>query len=140
MTDIAANGDNVVVITLDAGNADFPAILADYHIPVMPANDDGSMNWQDYVGCGAYKLDAFEPGVRAALSRHENHWTDAVGHVDTVELLSIVDQNARTAALVSGDIHAIDRVDLKTANLLALKPGVNLVAATGTLHLSLIHI
>lgn len=136
VTDITADGDSTVVITLEAGNADFPAILADYHIPVMPGNEDGTMNWQDHVGCGTYKLDAFEPGVSASLSRHENHWTDEVGHVDTIELLSIIDQNARTAALVSGDVHAIDRVDLKTANLLGQRPGVSLISKTGTLHYS----
>ena len=137
VTDISTDGNHTVIVKLNAGNADFPAILSDYHLAVMPANEDGTMNWQDLVGCGAYKIDEYEAGVRTALSRHENHWSDEVGHVDTVELLSIVDQNARTAAFVSGDIHAIDRVDLKTAGLLDQKPGVNLVTATGTLHYSL---
>ncbi len=137
VTDLRADGKNVVVVELDAGNADFPFIMTDYHLPVMPANEDGSMNWQDLVGCGAYKIDNYDAGVSTALSRHANHWSDDVGHVDTVELLSIIDQNARTAAIVSGDVHVIDRVDLKTAALMGRKPGVNLVTATGTLHYSL---
>jgi len=101
---------------------------------IMPANDDGTMNWQDHIGCGAYRIDSFQPGVRTALTRHRNHWTDDVGHVDTVELLSIIDQNARTTALISGDVHAIDRIDLKTASKLGERPGVNLVTVAGTLH------
>lgn len=137
VTDIKADGKNTVVIELESGNADFPFILTDYHLPVMPANGDGSMNWQDYIGCGAYKIDSHQPGIQTALSRHGNHWTDAVGHVDTIEMLSIIDQNARTTALVSGDVHIIDRVDLKTASLLGRKSGVNLVTTTGTLHYSL---
>lgn len=136
VTDIKADGKNTIVIELESGNADFPFIMTDYHLPVMPANEDGSMNWQDHVGCGAYKIDNHQPGIRTSLSRHGNHWTDDVGHVDSVELLAIIDQNARTTALVSGDVHAIDRVDLKTAALLGRKPGVNLVTATGTLHYS----
>ncbi|MFK7939409.1 MAG: ABC transporter substrate-binding protein [Roseovarius sp.] len=135
--DLKADGDLIVVIELDAGNADFPFIMTDYHLPVMPANEDGTMNWQDLVGCGAYKIDSYNAGVSTTLSRHANHWTDAVGHVDTIEVLSIIDQNARTSAIVSGDVHAIDRVDLKTADLMGRKPGVNLVTATGTLHYSL---
>ena len=35
---LKADGSNVVV-TLDAGNADFPFILSDYHLPIMPAAD-----------------------------------------------------------------------------------------------------
>ena len=111
--------------------------MTDYHLPIMPANDDGTMNWQDLVGAGAYKIDKYDAGVSTALSRHGNHWSDAVGHLDTVEVLSIIDTNARTAAMASGDVQAIDRVDLKTAELMGRKPGVNLVTATGTLHYSL---
>ena len=132
-----ADGDNILVVELEAGNADFPFIMTDYHLPVMPSNEDGTMNWQDLVGCGAYKIDNYNAGVSTSLSRHGNHWSDDVGHVDTVEVLSIIDQNARTSAIVSGDVHAIDRVDLKTAELMGRNPGVNLVTTTGTLHYSL---
>lgn len=135
--DMKADGDNVVVIELEAGNADFPFIMTDYHLPVMPANEDGTMNWQDLIGAGAYKIDKYDAGVSTALSRHANHWSQDVGHLDTVEVLSIIDTNARTAAMASGDVQAIDRVDLKTAQLMGRKPGVNLVTATGTLHYSL---
>ena len=68
--DIKADGKNVFVIELDSGNADFPFIMTDYHLPVMPATDDGSMNWQDHVGCGAYKIENHQPGIQTALSRH----------------------------------------------------------------------
>ena len=136
VTDMKADGDTVVVFELEAGNADFPFILSDYHLAIMPANDDGTMNWQDHVGCGSYKVDSFQPGISTNMSRHANHWTDEVAHFDAVEMLAIIDQNARTSALVSGDVHLIDRVDLKTAGLLGRKPGVNLKTATGTLHYS----
>ncbi|WP_299850349.1 ABC transporter substrate-binding protein [uncultured Roseovarius sp.] len=136
VTKMNADGKNTVVFELEAGNADFPFILTDYHLPVMPANDDGTMNWQDHVGCGAYKLDGYQAGITSRLSRHANHWSDEVAHFDTIEVLAIIDQNARTTALVSGDVHAIDRVDLKTAALMGRKPGVNLKTATGTLHYS----
>ena len=136
VAEMKADGDTTVVFELEAGNADFPFILSDYHLAIMPANEDGTMNWKDHVGCGSYKVDGFQPGISATLSRHANHWTDEVAHFDTVEMLAIIDQNARTTALVSGDVHVIDRVDLKTAALLGRKPGVNLMTATGTLHYS----
>ena len=136
ITDMRADGDTVLEVVLEAGNADFPFILSDYHLAVMPANEDGTMNWQDHVGCGSYRMNNWAPGISANMSRHANHWTDDVAHFDTVEILAIIDQNARTSALVSGDVDVIDRVDLKTAELLGRKPGVNLKTATGTLHYS----
>ncbi len=136
VADMKADGDTTVVFELEAGNADFPFILSDYHLAIMPANEDGTMNWKDHIGCGSYKVDSFQPGINSTLSRHANHWTDEVAHFDTIEMLAIIDQNARTTALVSGDVHVIDRVDLKTAALLGRKPGVNLKTATGTLHYS----
>ncbi len=133
ITDVRADGSDTVVFDLEAGNADFPFIVTDYHIPIQPAKD-GKMDWQSGIGCGAYKLDVFNPGVGAELSRHANHWTDDVGHFDQVQMLSLVDPNARTAALVSGDVNAIDRVDLKTAGLLGRKPNVNIHSVAGTQH------
>jgi peptide/nickel transport system substrate-binding protein len=130
-----ADGDHVVVFELEAGNADFPFILTDYHLAIMPAQD-GEMDWRSLVGCGAYRLDRFDAGNVSQLTRHANHWTDAVGHVAEVELLSVVDLNSRTAAVISGDVHAIDRVDLKTASRLGRNPGVNVRSVTGTLHYS----
>jgi len=134
ITDVKADGDTVVV-ALEAGNADFPAIMTDYHIPVQPAKD-GKMDWQSGIGCGAYKLTHYDPGVLAEFERHANHWTDEVGHFDSAQILSLTDPNARTAALVSGDVDAIDRVDLKTAGLLGRKPGLNIHSVAGTKHYS----
>ena len=35
--DIKAVGKSTVIFTLDGGNADFPYLTSDYHIPIMPA-------------------------------------------------------------------------------------------------------
>lgn len=130
VTDIKADGDNVVV-TLDAGNADFPFIVHDYHIPVMQANSDGTMDWESEIGCGAYKIDHYDTGVSVEVSKHGNHWDDSVGHLEQAQMLVLHDPNARTSALVSGDC---DGIDLKTAGLLGRKPGVNLHKVDGTQH------
>ena len=132
VTDVKADGDNVV-ISLNAGNADFPYIVTDYHIPVQPAKGD-KMGWEEGIGCGPYKMTHFDPGVSAEFQRHANHWNDSVAHFDSVRMLVLTDPNARTAALVSGDCDAIDRVDLKTAGLLGRKPGVNVHSTSGTKH------
>jgi len=132
VTDVKADG-NTVVISLEAGNADFPYIVTDYHIPIMPAKGE-KMDWESGIGCGTYKMTNFDPGVSAEFVRHANHWTDAVGHFDSAQIVALTDPNARTAALVSGDVDAVDRVDLKTAGLLGRKPGLSVNSTSGTKH------
>ncbi|WP_135501845.1 ABC transporter substrate-binding protein [Roseovarius aestuariivivens] len=131
--EITTEGTDTVIFTLDAGNADFPFILSDFHLVICPANDDG-IDWQSGNGCGSYVMTSFKPGVTAEFERHENHWRDDVAWVDSCEMLSVVDQNARTTALVSGDVDAIDRVDLKAASLLGRRPGVEVESISGTQH------
>ena len=54
-----------MVFKLSGGNADFPYIASDYHIPIMPAKDDGTVDWQSGIRTGPYVLEKWEPGVRA---------------------------------------------------------------------------
>ena len=131
--EITTEGGDTVVFTLNGGNADFPFILSDYHLAICPASGDG-IDWKSGNGCGAYKLKNFTPGVSSEFERDPNHWRDDVGWFDSVEMLAIVDQNARTTALVSGDVHAIDRVDLKAAGLLARNESVEIQSVAGTQH------
>ena len=99
--DITADGDTVV-FKLEGGNADFPFILSDYHL-IIPPSKDGESDWKSGDGCGPYKLVEFSPGVVARFAKNPDHWdADNRGWFDEVEMLAIVDQNARTTALVSG--------------------------------------
>ncbi|SLN56114.1 Periplasmic dipeptide transport protein precursor [Roseovarius albus] len=132
VTDIQADGDNIVFI-LDNGNADFPAVLSDYHIPVQPAVD-GKMDWKSGVGCGPYRLEHLEPGVSAQLKRYENHWNDLEGFVDEWEILALLDTNARMTAVLTGDVDVADKVDVKTAGRLAGAPGLTLHNIAGNQH------
>jgi peptide/nickel transport system substrate-binding protein len=136
IVDIKADGKNALVFTLDKPYADFPFILADIHITMMPAKGDG-VDWQSGVGTGAYMLDKFEPGVRLALKRFPNHWNGDRGHFDRVEIISIHDLSARSNALVTGKVDLIDRPDLKTVHLLAKKPGIRVDEVTGLGHFSI---
>ena len=72
IADIKADGDNVV-FTLSGGNADFPYIASDYHIPIMPANADGSADWKSNVRTGPFSFVSWDPGVRAKLKRNPNY-------------------------------------------------------------------
>ena len=133
ITEIRADGPDTVVFELDGGNADFPYTLTDYHLPILPAKDD-SIDWRSGVGCGAYKLLEYEPGVLARLERNPDFWRDDRGWFAEIEMLSLVDTNARTSALTSGSVDAIDRPDLKTVGMLARRPGIEIASVAGPQH------
>lgn len=132
ITDMKVDGQNLV-ISLESGNADFPFILSDYHLTIHPAKDD-SIDWQSGDGVGSYILKDVNFGVGITLERNPNHWRDDVAFFDSIEMLALVDQNARTTALVSGDVDVVDRVDLKTVGLLERNPNLNIHSVAGTQH------
>ena len=126
VADVTADG-NVVVVKLKGPNADFPFLMTDYHMNVVPA-PDGKADLVNGIGTGIYKVTEFEPGVRVAMDRHANSWqADQFGFVDSAEILGVPDPNARQSALVTGDVHAINKPDLKTIKLLARRPNVEIV-------------
>ena len=131
IAELKADGDTVV-FALKAGNADFPYILSDYHLPVMPAAADGSADWESGIRTGAYQLAEYVPGVRTAMKRNPNYFGTA--WFDEVEVLSILDPAARTNALTSGEVDYIDRVDLKTLQFLQQNLDVEIDQVSGYGH------
>ncbi len=133
IVDLKADGNDTVVFSLASGNADFPYLMADYHLLIMP-EVDGKADWKNYVGTGGYVLDGFEAGVRTKLKRNPNYWKDGRAHFDEVELLVIADVAARQNAVATGEVDVISRCDLKTVHLLGRRPGVRVEEETGFLH------
>ncbi|MCH7794611.1 MAG: ABC transporter substrate-binding protein, partial [Proteobacteria bacterium] len=133
ITDIKAEGKDTVVITLEGGSADFPFIISDYHLAILPAKD-GVIEWQSGDGTGGYVLENFEPGVRASFKRFPNYWKEGAAHFDSSELLSIADVAARTNALITGEIDVMDRVDIKTLHLLKRNKKIRIDETTGYAH------
>ncbi|MCH8000057.1 MAG: ABC transporter substrate-binding protein [Proteobacteria bacterium] len=133
IVDIKADGKNTVVMTLEAGNADFPFIVSDYHLAMMPAKDDG-VEWQSGVGTGGYVLQKYDAGVRTSLKRNPNYWKEGKANFDEIEALSIKDTAARTNALTTGEIDLGDRVDIKTVHLLKRRKGIKVEETSGTAH------
>ncbi len=133
IVEIKADGKDTVVFSLREGNADWPYIVSDYHIAIMPAKD-GGVDWQSGVGTGGYVLENFEPGVSASARRNPNYWKQGRAHFDAVEVLAIIDVAARTNALTTGEIDVMDRVELKTAHLLERNKDVRIEETSGTAH------
>ena len=133
ISEMRADGKHTVIFDLEAGNADFPYIVSDYHLPIMPTKD-GKPDWQSGIGAGSYKIKKFDPGVRLDLVKNADHWDSGRGHFDAIEMITIIDAAARTNALLTGAVDAIDRVDLKTVHLLKRRPGVKVHSIAGTQH------
>lgn len=131
VTEVKADGDNVV-FALSGANADFPYIVSDYHIPVMPAKADGSADWQSGVRTGPYIMDKWEPGVRGTAKRNPSYHRDT--WFDDVSFTVIADVAARTQALTSGEVDYIDRCDLKTLKKLKKNKKLEIDEVTGFGH------
>jgi peptide/nickel transport system substrate-binding protein len=130
--DVQTDGKDMVVFTLDGGNADFPFILSDYQLPIFP---DGTTDIaKNGIGTGGYKLVSFEPGVRALTKRNSNYWKEGRAHFDEVETIAITDTSARTNALRTGQIDYMNQCELKTVHLLKRSSGFQIIRVTGTRH------
>jgi len=127
--EIKALNANQVGITLESGNADFPVILGDYHLVVVPKD---FTDWQKPIGTGGYTLETFEPGVRLVFKNRGDYWKEGRANFDTVEIRNIQDVAARTAALQSGEIHGANRLDARTVKLLMKDKNLNVVRTKGT--------
>ncbi len=133
VTDIKVDGNNVVFVLSD-GNADFPYIMTDYHLGIMPSKDGALVDPTSGIGSGGYMVENFDPGVKTLLKRNPNFYNDNAAHFESIESLAIKDVAARTNALTTGEIHAMDRCDLKTVHLLKRNGNITVHQSTGTQH------
>jgi len=135
LVDVRVREAGVVEFELSAGNLDFPYVLADYHLVILPSQD-GIADWRSGVGAGAYQLKSFEPGVRMQMTRNPNYWKEGRAHFDGAQIIGITDGAARTNALMSGAVDVINNVDFKTISLLSRNPNLVIEQTEGAFHYS----
>ncbi len=122
---------------LAAPNADFPFLLSDYHLCIYPA-DHIAEAMEHGIGTGLYKVIRFEAGKRAMLGRVAGHYKDGKeGWFDAVELLAIHDPIKRSRALATGQVDAIDQIDLGQEAALRQNPKLALTQVAGNRHVGL---
>jgi peptide/nickel transport system substrate-binding protein len=131
ITDIKADGPETIIFTLNGGSADFPYLVSDYHLPIMPAKDGGGLDWAAGIGTGPFILEHFDPGVSAKMKRFPNYHKPGLPYFDEVLFQNIADTSARTNALLTGEIDYMSGVELKTQNLLQRKPDIEISQVTG---------
>ncbi len=129
ISSVKASGKEVIVTLTDA-DADFPYLMADYHLVIQPngGRDDPNAG----ISAGPYKVTVNEPGVRHGGERFANYWGgDKLGHADQVEIIVINDATARLAALQGGQVQLINRVEPKVVDLVKRVAGVSIEATSG---------
>lgn len=131
--DIKTDGKYGVIFHLNSGNADFPFILADYHMTIQPAGTTGP-EFEKGMGTGGYILQSHKPGVSALVRRNPNYWKKNRAHFDEVEFIAINDQNSRTSALKSGAIDVMNRCAPKTLHLFKKDQKVEILQLSSTKH------
>jgi peptide/nickel transport system substrate-binding protein len=123
-----------VELTLSSGNADLPYLLSDYHILMFPATDTEEAIAKG-IGTGPYRVVSFDPGVRTLVKRvDDHHLADRGGYFDEIEALAINDDAARTNALITGQVDAINDIDKKTIPLAKANPKVVILETMGNQH------
>jgi peptide/nickel transport system substrate-binding protein len=134
--DIKTDGKNTVVFTLKGSNADFPFIMSDPHITIVPAATRCA-DWGKGIGTGGYTLISYEPGYNALTKRNPNYWKEGRAHFDEVETIGIADVTERIVALHRGQIDAMNRFELRLNHLLPRARGIQIINVTGTKHYSM---
>jgi peptide/nickel transport system substrate-binding protein len=129
VTALKAVGDTVVV-ALAHPDADFPYLMADYHLVIQPngGRDDPNAG----ISAGPYKVSFFEPGIRCGGERFGGFWdTDNMGFAEQVEIVVINDDTARVAALRSNQVHMINRIAPRIVNFVKQIPDVRIESVGG---------
>jgi len=90
VVDIKADGEYTIIMELNQGFADLPWVMADYHLAMLPAKEDGTLDWESGIGAGPYKLVEHAPGIGSELVRHDG-WHREGAYFDSVEFIVLND-------------------------------------------------
>lgn len=126
MTGFKAVDPLTVEIDLATPNADLPTILAMHHFMIVA---DGTTDFSNANGTGAFVREVFEPGVRSIGLKNKNYWKRGP-NVDSFEFFAISEDNARVNALLSGDIHLAASINPRSMRLIDSQTGFVLSQST----------
>ncbi|QJR10189.1 Heme-binding protein A [Usitatibacter rugosus] len=84
---IEKTGPFKVRMHLDAPNSEFPYILGEYQLMVMPAEPIATIGLSG-IGTGPFKIVELDPKRRLIMERHEAYWRKGMPYVDRLEVVS----------------------------------------------------
>ena len=131
ITELKKDGKHRVIFTLESGSADFPYILAEVNLMVVPS---GTTDFNKGNGTGPFILKQWEPGVRAFATRNPNYFKEGLPYFDEIETLALQDVVSRTNAVMTGQADVMARPDLKTVDFLKKGGKVQVIDVPGYAH------
>ncbi|SDL22556.1 ABC transporter substrate-binding protein [Tessaracoccus oleiagri] len=111
---LRASDPTTLVIELDAPHSDLPSLLSAYQCYVIP-EDSGADIARSGVGTGPFRLDSFRPGGRGRVLAYEDHFAGRPT-LDEIEFYSVQDTQARTNALIAGQVDLLSQTNLDFAS------------------------
>jgi peptide/nickel transport system substrate-binding protein len=63
------------------------------------------------VGTGPFMFKSFTPGARSEFIRNPNYWVSGQPYLDELHIIDFADNTSRTAAMLSGQIQALDGLE-----------------------------
>ncbi|MBL8672729.1 MAG: hypothetical protein JNK11_18870 [Alphaproteobacteria bacterium] len=127
---IEVTGKHALRFHLDAGNAEFPYVLAEYDNVVMPADE-----WEKIgltgIGTGPFKIASADPQRRMVLERNESYWRKGQPFLDRLE---IVNREGQMESAINGfrarQFDAVLNIDPRLVRQLQSEPETDVVPAT----------
>lgn len=124
-------GKYTLRFNLDAGNAEFPYVLAEYDNVVMPADN----NWEKIgltgIGTGPFRIVSADPQRRMILERNENYWRSGQPWLDRLE---VVNREGQMESAINGfrarQFDAVLNIDPRLVRQLQSEPETDIVPAS----------
>jgi peptide/nickel transport system substrate-binding protein len=115
--------DLTVVLNLKSGHADFPLLLVDYRVRMIP---EGSLDTieENPIGTGPFKLEKFDFDGTTVFVANDDYWRGPPG-LAAIEAAAVADIEARVQALLADQVDWVE--DLSTEQLALFEGNPNYV-------------
>jgi peptide/nickel transport system substrate-binding protein len=116
---------------LDAGNSEFPYILAEYNSVIMPAAPVETIG-MDGIGSGPFRIVESDPNRSLIMERFESYWDQGTPYLDRLEVYNREgQQEAALNGLRSGQFDAVLNIDARAAVQLSSDPDFDIETKQG---------
>jgi peptide/nickel transport system substrate-binding protein len=117
--------DRTVRITLDFPNAGFPDDLGQYFNAIVPTDYDV----QNPVGTGPFQYKSFTPGQQSEFTKYADYHEDGKPYVDTLVIIDFPEADARTNALLGGQVDVIDNLPAAQVQNVEANPNLRVISS-----------
>jgi peptide/nickel transport system substrate-binding protein len=130
ITAIEVTGAHSLRFFLDAGNAEFPYVLAEYDNVVMPADAWETIGLTG-IGTGPFRIVSADPQRRMVLERNETYWRKDQPYLDRLE---VVNREGQMESAINGfrarQFDAVLNIDPRLVRQLQAEPETDVVPAS----------